>query len=283
MSILCIANQKGGVGKTTTAVNLAAGLARRGQRVLLVDLDIQGSATATLGATPGNGDLSVAECLTTERPLAEVIRETTTENLKVAPAGERLAAVDIHLATAMAREHVLRRCLASSLPSFDHVVIDTAPYLGLLTMNALVAADHLVVPVSCEYLPILGLKLLNETLARIRSSLGAPCEVLGYLLTMYDRREKITVEVEKILRRNFGEAVFSQPIRINTRHKASPSHRQTIYQYEPASGRGRADYDALVDGVLERVKIRGEQSFARLLESESTTTRSQRASQAAAR
>ncbi|MSP61154.1 MAG: ParA family protein [Myxococcales bacterium] len=266
MSILCIANQKGGVGKTTTAVNLAAGLARAGQRVLLIDLDIQGSATATLGATPAHGDLSLADCMTTERPVLEVIRDTSTDGLKVAPAGDRLALVDIHLATAMAREHVLKRCLASSLPHFDHVVIDTAPYLGLLTMNALVAADHILVPVSCEYLPILGLKLFGETLARIGSALGAPCDVLGYLLTLYDRREKITVEVEKILRRNFGAAVFENPIRINTRHKAAPSHRQTIYQYERKNGRGRADYDHLVDEVLARVKARGEQSFARLLD-----------------
>jgi chromosome partitioning protein len=195
-----------------------------------------------------------------------VLRDTTTENLRLAPAGERLAMVDIHLATAMAREHVLKRCLSSSLPQFDQVVIDTAPYLGLLTVNALTAADHVIVPVSCEYLPILGLKLLNETLARIRSSLGAPCDVLGYLLTLYDKRERITVDVEQILRRNFGAAVFPEPIRVNTRHKASPSHRQTIYQYEGESGRGRADYDQLVKRVLERLSVRSEQSFARLLE-----------------
>ena len=266
MSIVCIANQKGGVGKTTTAVNLAAGLAGRGQRVLLLDLDIQGSATATLGVSLEAGEPSVAECLTGERPILDVIRATSTDGLKLAPAGERLAVVDIQLASAMAREQVLKRCLATSLPLFDHVIIDTAPYLGLLTMNALVAADYILVPVSCEYLPILGLKLFGETLARIRGSLGAPCDVLGYLLTLYDGREKITTEVEQILRRNFGDAVFPQPIRINTRHKAAPSHRKTIFQYEGPKGRGRADYDRLAEEVLDRMRIRAEQSFARLLD-----------------
>ena len=256
MSILCIANQKGGVGKTTTAVNLAAGLARRGHKVLLVDLDIQGSATATLGVRLKEGDSSVAECLVHERQIEHVVRETGTENLFLAPAGETLAAVDIHLATAMAREQVLQRCLSTVTEKVDHVVVDTAPYLGLLTMNALVAAEHLIVPVSCEYLPILGLKLFGETLGKIRTRLGARCDVLGYLLTMYDRREKITTEVEKIIRRNFGAAVFPDPIRVNTRHKAAPSHKKTIFEFESKSGKGRSDYEKLVDGVLARLDDR---------------------------
>src|SRR4051794_23294142 len=222
MAILCIANQKGGVGKTTTAVNLAAGLARRGKKVLLVDLDIQGSATASLGVRVGDGESSVADCLVHERQIEHVLRETSTENLFVAPAGELLATVDIQLASAMAREHVLTRSLSTVVDKVDHVIIDTAPYLGLLTMNALVAAEHLIVPVSCEYLPMLGLKLFTETLDRIRTRLGAPCDALGFLLTMYDRREKITKEVEAILRRKFGEAIFADPIRVNTRHKAAP-------------------------------------------------------------
>jgi chromosome partitioning protein len=253
MPILCIANQKGGVGKTTTAVNLAAGLARRGHKTLLVDLDIQGSATATLGVKIKDGDSSVAECLIHERQIEHVVRETGTENLFLAPAGETMAVVDIHLATAMAREQVLTRCLSTVTEKVDYVIIDTAPYLGLLTTNALVSASHIVVPVSCEYLPILGLKLFGETLGRIRGRLGARCQVLGYLLTMYDRREKITVEIEKILRRQFGDAIFPSPIRINTRHKAAPSHRRTIYDFEPKSGKGRSDYDKLVDAVIARL------------------------------
>jgi chromosome partitioning protein len=256
MSILCIANQKGGVGKTTTAVNLAAGLARRGKKVLLVDLDIQASATATLGVKLAEGDQTVAECLLHETQIEHVVRETSVPQLFLAPAGDTLAGVDIHLAGAMARERVLERCLSTVVDKVEYVVIDTAPYLGLLTMNALVAAEHMVVPVSCEYLPILGLKLFTETLERVRTRLGAPCDVLGYVLTMYDRREKITTEVEGILKRKFGDALFPHPIRINTRHKASPSHKKTIYEFEPASGKGRADYERLCDAVEERILVR---------------------------
>jgi chromosome partitioning protein len=212
MSILCVANQKGGVGKTTTAVNLAAGLARRGSRVLLVDLDLQGSATATLAGQLDADTPSLASCLVGGRPVADVVRPTGVPGLDLAPAGEALATVDLHLATALAREHVLSRLLAPVAAAYDHLVVDTAPYLGLLTLNALVAAEHILVPVSCEYLPILGLRLFGETLARIRASLGVPCHVLGYLLTLYDRR------------------------------------------VERSSGRGRADYEALVDEVLARLE-----------------------------
>ena len=191
-----------------------------------------------------------------DRPLEDVILPTSTDNLFIAPAGEMLATVDLQLASAMAREFVLDRALRSVKGGYDDVIIDTAPYLGLLTINALAASDYVVVPVSCEYLPILGLKLFAETLGKIRSRLGVRAQVLGYLLTMYDRRERITVEVEQILRRTFGDLIFSSPIRINTRHKAAPSHRQTIYEFEgqgrKKGGKGVADYDKLVDEVLSR-------------------------------
>jgi chromosome partitioning protein len=253
-NILVIANQKGGVGKTTTAVNLAAGLARRGKRVLLVDLDIQGSATATLHRALVEGERSIADALVAERSVDDIVVETATPNLRLAPAGEGLAAVDLHLASVLGRERVLGRVLdANAVRESDYVIVDTAPYLGLLTMNALVAADQILVPVSCEYLPILGLKLFSDALGRIRSRIGAPCPVLGYLLTMYDRREKITSEIEGLLRRTFGDEVFPHPVRISTRHKAAPSFRKTIYDFESPRGRGREDYERVTNEVLRRI------------------------------
>jgi chromosome partitioning protein len=253
--ILVVANQKGGVGKTTTAVNLAAGLARSGLRTLLVDLDIQASATAVLLPRP-HPERTIADCLLAEQPLDEILRPTGTPGLLVAPSGEGMAAVDIHLANAIGRERVLSRCLAATRPGeLDVIVIDTAPYLGLLTLNALVAADHVLVPVTCEFLPILGLKLFNEMLAKVRVRVGARAEVIGYVLTMYDRREAITLEVEELLRRTFGDLVLPSPVRVSTRHKASASFHKTIFDFDRGGSRGRVDYEVLTQEVLKRVGL----------------------------
>jgi chromosome partitioning protein len=260
--IVAVANQKGGVGKTTTAVNLAAALARAGFRTLLVDMDIQGSASATLGAAPTDDSvIDVARVLLDERPLDDAVVPTRHERLWIAPAGERMAVVDLHLASAYGRERVFERAVrtpgaAALVDTMDVLVVDTAPYLGLLTLNALVAADKILVPVSCEYLPMLGLKLLGETLERLRARAGARAEVLGYLLTLVDRRERITTEVEDLLRARFGDAVFSTVIRANTQHKSAPSHRRTIFEHEPEGGRGREDYEALAREVIDRARLR---------------------------
>ncbi|HPY20608.1 MAG TPA: ParA family protein, partial [Polyangiaceae bacterium] len=142
-----------------------------------------------------------------------------------------------------------------AIADYDLVLLDTAPYLGLLTLNAIVASTHLLVPVSCEYLPMLGLKLLRDTLGSVQQQIGIDVPILGYVLTMIDRRERITDEVEAMLRKTFGNQVFEHGIRINTHHKASPSHRQTIYDYEPAGGRGRADFERLCDEVEVRLGL----------------------------
>lgn len=256
--VLAIANQKGGVGKTTTAVNLAAACAARGLETLLIDLDIQGSASAFLGMAPGEDEVDVARCLLEELPLARAVKRTRVEHLWLAPAGERMSLVDLHLASAYGRERAFERALASSAPegvAFDLVIVDTAPYLGLLTVNGLVAAQKILVPVSCEYLPMLGLKLLGETLERLRERAGARAEVLGYVLTMHDKRERISTEVEQLLRERFKERVFECVIRANTQHKSAPSHRRTIFEHEPEHGRGREDYEALATETLSRLGL----------------------------
>jgi chromosome partitioning protein len=134
-------------------------------------------------------------------------------------------------------------------------VIDTAPYLGLVTINALCASHQVLVPVSCEYLPLLGLKLFSETMSKIRARLGAPLEILGYLLTLYDRRQRITLEVEQILRRTFGDKILPHPIRINTHLKAAPSHKKAIYDFESPGGKGRVDYQKLTREVMQRLSL----------------------------
>jgi chromosome partitioning protein len=255
---IAVANQKGGVGKTTTAVNLAAACAARGYDTLLVDLDIQGSASAFLGMSPTEDEVDVARCLLEELPLSRCVKGTRIEHLWIAPAGERMSLVDLHLASAFGRERAFERALTTFAPSgvhFDLIIVDTAPYLGLLTVNALVAADKLLVPVSCEYLPMLGLKLLGETLDRLRDRAGAKADVLGYVLTMHDKRERISTEVEQLLRARFGERVFETVIRGNTQHKSAPSHRKTIFEHEPAGGRGREDYEALATETLVRLEL----------------------------
>ncbi len=260
-TILAVANQKGGVGKTTTAVNLAAALSRAGLRTLVVDLDIQGSASATLGAAPPDDAVDVARVLLDERPLDDAVVPTRHPDLWIAPAGERMAMVDLHLASAYGRERVFERAArtpgaAGLVDTMDVIVVDTAPYLGLLTVNALVAAQKILVPVSCEYLPMLGLKLLGETVERLRARAGAQAEIVGYLLTLVDRRERITTEVEALLRERFGAAVFDTVIRANTLHKSAPSHRRTIFEHEPEGGRGREDYEGLCREVMARVALR---------------------------
>ncbi len=256
-TVISIANQKGGVGKTTTVVNLAAGLALRGYRVLVLDFDIQANATHILHRALAEEEPSMAEVLLEEVELDDIIFESNAPGVWVAPSGETMVRVDLALAGVLGREESLKRSLEESetVATMDFVLIDTSPYLGLLTVNALVASDQVIVPVSCEYLPMLGLRLFLGTVRTIQRRLNSNLKVLGYLLSMFDRRERITFDVERTMRSHFKDLVFKRPIRVNTHHKASPAQRQTIYQYEPPSGRGVEDYNWLTQDVLERLDI----------------------------
>lgn len=253
--VISVANQKGGVGKTTTAVNLAAGLTLQGYNVLVLDIDIQANATHILHRPLTEDEQGLAEVILEETTLDEVIHDTSTERLSIACSGETMVRVDLALASMLGREEALKRILAESeiAAQQDFIIIDTSPYLGLLTVNALVASDYVLIPVSCEYLPMLGLKLFLSTINTVRKRLNDKLDILGYLLTMYDRRENITFDVENMMREHFKELVFKDPIRINTRHKSSPAHHQTIFQYETKSGRGVEDYTRLTAAVLERL------------------------------
>jgi chromosome partitioning protein len=247
-TVISVANLKGGVGKTTTAVHLAAGLARADRPTLLVDLDAQGSATAHL-LDPAAVGPGISEVLDGSVAIKEAVRTTSTEGLSVLPWSGEPEAQD-RIGDDPGR---LRNVLGEAVGQ-RYVVVDTPPHMGGPTIGALVASDWMVVPVNCEYLPILGLKQFNEALGRIRNRYRIPGKVAGYLLTQVDRRERITWEVEEILRRTFGSLVFRTMIRIDTKLKSCPSHRTTAFEFEPESGRARTDYTGFVDELLLRVE-----------------------------
>jgi chromosome partitioning protein len=258
--VISILNAKGGVGKTTTTVNLGAGLARRGYKVLVIDIDLQANLTHSLIGDLEADQPSIAEALIYETGLESMIRETTTENLYIVPAGETLIGVDINLAGVMGREQVLKNCIRKTkgLEQFDIILIDNPPYISLATVNSLTASTHYLIPVSCEYLPMVGVKLLNENIAKVQEKLNPGLHLLGVLLTMFDKREGITKQVEQILREDLAEAVFKTTIRINTKFKSTPVEKQTIFQYEKGSdGKGSDDYEAATSEVIERLITEG--------------------------
>lgn len=256
MHVIAIANQKGGVGKTTTAINLGAGFAREGNKVLVIDLDAQGNATYVLHRRLDEGERGVCEILLEEKDMAEICTETSVENLYIAPAGESLANADLNLANMIGREMILKNSLKGiKNENFDYVLLDNPPYLGLLTINALVASDFVLVPISCEYLPLLGLKFLLETIEKVQSKLHENLKILGFLLTRYDKREKITFTVEQTLKDKFGDLIFNTYIRTNTKQKGAPSKSQTIFQYENSvSGKGSQDFVDLTEEITQRIK-----------------------------
>ena len=249
--VLTVANQKGGVGKTTTAVNVAAALALRGLDVLVIDLDPQGNASTALGIEHHEGVPNMYDVLVGDRTLADVVRPTPIANLWCAPATVDLAGAEIELVPAVAREGRLKRALAEYERSYDYVFIDCPPSLGLLTVNALVAAKEIVIPIQCEFYALEGLSQLLHNVELIRSHLNERLEVSTILLTMYDARTRLADQVATEVRSHFGDRVLGVVIPRSVRVSEAPGYGQTVLTYDPSS-RGAIAYVEAAREIAER-------------------------------
>ena len=236
--IITVANQKGGVGKTTSTVNMAAAIARTGNEVLVIDLDPQGNASTALGAEHREGTPSVYEVLTGDLSLLEVVQACPDEpHLWTAPATIDLAGAEIELVAQVAREYRLARAIEAALKerSFDYVILDCPPSLGLLTLNGLVAAKEVLLPIQCEYYALEGLSQLLRTIDMVRTHLNPSLIVGAILLTMYDGRTRLASQVATEVRTHFGEQVLDTVIPRSVRVSEAPSYSQTVLTYDPSS------------------------------------------------
>ena len=250
--VIAFANQKGGVAKTTTTLNLGVALAEKGQRVLLVDLDPQGNLTMSQGWNPDEIDRSMFDVLVHKLPITEIIRNSEVD---VAVSSIDLAGAELALSSMIGRERALEKGVAPVKESYDYILIDTPPSLGLLTINALVAADGVIVPVQCEYLSLRGLVQLENTLSMIRDNLNPRVEIQGILPTMFDKRLLHSREAVDILKENFGDLVLNTKIRKTVRYAEAPVKGQSVLKYDP-SGDAANMYRDLAKEVLDGASAR---------------------------
>ena len=249
---IAITNQKGGVAKTTTAINLGASLAVGDMRVLIVDADSQGNSTSGLGLR-GTFQKSFYHSLVLDEPLEGIVLDTELPNLKVIPSEKILAAAEIELVDLEGREFRLKRLIASVADCYDYILIDCPPSLGLLTLNALAAADSVLIPIQCEYFALEGVSELWDTLLRIRRALNPGLAIEGFLLTMFDERTNLSNQVVSDLRQFLGSQVFSTIIPRNVRLAEAPSHGKPIILYDIKS-RGAEAYLRLAKEIINNVK-----------------------------
>jgi chromosome partitioning protein len=250
--VIAFANQKGGVAKTTTTLNLGVALKEQGFRVLAIDLDPQGNLTMSQGWNPDDIERSMFDVLVHQLPITEIIRPA---EIDVAVSSIDLAGAELALSSMIGRERALEKALRAVKEHYDYILIDTPPSLGLLTINALVAADGVIVPVQCEYLSLRGLAQLQNTLAMIRENLNPDVEIQGILPTMFDRRLLHSKEAVEILKENFGDLVFNTMIRKTVRYAEAPVKGQSVLGYEP-TGEAAELYRNLAKEVLNGAQAR---------------------------
>jgi chromosome partitioning protein len=251
-TVIALANQKGGVAKTTTTLNLGVSFAEQGHRVLVIDLDPQGNLTMSQGMNPDTIERSMFDVLVHRLPIDQVIE---TREVDVAVSSIDLAGADMALSSVIGRERALEKALQPIKDRYDYILIDTPPSLGLLTINAFVAADGVIVPVQTEYLSLRGLVQLENTLAMVRENLNPDVRIIGIVPTMYDRRLTHSREADEILRENFGDLVYATRIRKTVRFAEAPVKGSSVLAYEP-NGEAAALYRDLAKEVLDGEKSR---------------------------
>jgi chromosome partitioning protein len=248
---IAIVNQKGGVGKSTTAINLGASLAEQGRKVLIVDIDPQGNATSGLGLEKSDLEYSIYDALINDTPLNKIIKPTGHDDFYILPANIDLAGAEIELVSIMSRESRLKKKIKESNIDFDYIFFDCPPSLGLLTLNALTASDHIIVPIQCEYYALEGLGQLMQTVELVQSNLNPDLTLLGVVLTMNDARTNLSSQVIEEVKKYFGKDVFNTIIPRNVRLSEAPSFGEPIVTYDPSS-RGAKAYKDLAKEVIER-------------------------------